>query len=138
MQSSILTELCSIIEFSLFEVIYLTFINAFFPQNCWVITGFCFFFFNVYIFEGLLLDRLLTMNQLAWEKQHAGSVPGGHAAWLMKQCKNPGKGKALSHLTCVVALIPFSISLLPGLSSKSARLESSLSLFNTNLFWLEY
>lgn len=88
-----------------------------------------------FIFEGLLLDRLLIMNHLAWEKQHVDSVPGGHAPWLMKQCKNPGKGKAL---TCVVVLVPFRISLLPGLFSKSARLESSLSLFFTNLFWLEY
>lgn len=48
-----------------------------------------------FIFEGLLPDRLLIMNHLAWEKRHVDSVPGGHAPWLMKQCKNPGKGKAL-------------------------------------------
>lgn len=47
------------------------------------------------IFEGLLPDKLLIMNHLAWEKQHVDSVPGGHAPWLMKQYKNPGKGKAL-------------------------------------------
>lgn len=49
-----------------------------------------------FIFEGLLPGRLLIMNRLAWAKQHVDSVPGGHAPWRMKQCRNPGKGKALS------------------------------------------
>lgn len=61
------------------------------------------------------------MNQLAWEKQHADSVPGGHAAWLMKRCKNPGKGKSLSHLTCIVALVPFSISLFARAFFKASK-----------------
>lgn len=47
-------------------------------------------------FEGLLPGRLLIMSRLAWAKQHVGSVPGEHAPWRMKQCRNPGKGKALS------------------------------------------
>lgn len=48
-----------------------------------------------FIFEGLLPGRLLIMNHLAWAKPHADSVPGGHEPWRMKQCRNPGKGKAL-------------------------------------------
>lgn len=48
-----------------------------------------------FIFEGLLPGRLLIMNRLAWAKPHADSVPEGHAPWHMKQCRNPGKGKAL-------------------------------------------
>lgn len=35
------------------------------------------------------------MSHLAWAKQHVDYVPGGHAPWPMKQCRNPGKGKAL-------------------------------------------
>lgn len=91
-----------------------------------------------FIFEGLLPDGLLIMNYLAWEKRHADSVPGGHAAWLMKQYKNLGKGKALlvsSDLCSGPGPIQYCFSIRAFFHLTS--LEASLLLFFNNLFWLD-
>lgn len=86
-----LTEQCSVVVFSSFSSKWFLWhlCESFtFYLNCWIIT-------MSFIFEGLLPGRLLIMNRLVWAKQRADSVPGGHAPWRMKQCRNPGKGKAL-------------------------------------------
>lgn len=82
-----------------------------------------------FIPEGLLPGRLFIMNHLAWEKRRVDSVPGGHTSWLTKQCKNPGKGKAvLVPSDLCSGSVPLSIALLPGLCSELTRLEVSLSV----------